>query len=86
MKKLRDMVELMRWTVQIIKRDLLLNISNLSWRYENDIQRSKENFTFRHNSDYGGFSEHDAGLEAVNQACLLACEAFDKLIEKEGGQ
>lgn len=36
---------------------------------------------------YGGFSEHDAGLEAVNQACLLACEALDKLIEeKEGGQ
>lgn len=29
---------------------------------------------------YGGFSEHDAGLEVVNQACLLACEALDKLI------
>lgn len=44
-------------------------------------------FTFRHNSDYGGFSEHDAELEVVNRACLLACEALDKLIEeKEGGQ
>lgn len=29
-----------------------------------------------------GVSERDAGLEAVNQACLLACEALDKLIEE----
>ena len=31
---------------------------------------------------YGGFKGAEAKIKAVNEACLVACEAIDRIMEK----
>ena len=33
---------------------------------------------------YAGFRSHEAKLEAVNEACILACEVMEKYLEEHG--
>lgn len=33
---------------------------------------------------YAGFRSHEAELEAVNKACVLACEIMDKYLKEHG--